>query len=76
MKELEIIKISDLEYVVLAKLQYNNNNYILCAETIDNNNDVKDELKIYKKNKNEIIEIEDEKEYNIVKKICEKQLGI
>ena len=74
--ELEIIKIENKENVVLANLQYNNNNYILCAETKDNNEDVKDELKIYKKNQNEITEIEDEKEYDIVKEIFEKQLNI
>ena len=56
MEDLEILEINGFEYVLLAKLEYNHKNYILCAKVIDDQ-DVADELEVPSRMVSDIIKV-------------------
>lgn len=78
MKEYEIVELNpNEEYVIIDTIENNNKDYLLLAKYDEVNEDVSNELEIryvINKNMNNIMTIEDESMYEIIKETFERKL--
>ena len=75
--ETEIIELENgKKYAVISSTKYDNNEYILITEVSKDEENISEELEIVKRDNGNIVKIEEELEYELLKEVFERKLEL